>query len=95
MLKDERNLDLSGDMQLGRVQLQQAVQTTEHQDGDDDGEVSNQGTQLEHAGKDQVKGGRGGGGSGRISRNITEICLRKEKDGEGVRGKKVPMAKRS
>lgn len=45
---EEINLDLSGDMQFGGVQLQQQVQSTEEQDRNDDGKVADEGAELEH-----------------------------------------------
>lgn len=42
------DLDLSGHMQFGGVQLQQAIQSTEGQDRNDDGKITDQGTELEH-----------------------------------------------
>ncbi len=43
-------------MQFGGIQLQQAIQSTEEQDGDDDGEVTNEGTELEHMQEEQRRG---------------------------------------
>lgn len=42
------DLDLSWHMQFGGVQLQQAIQSTEDQDRNDDGKITDQGTELEH-----------------------------------------------
>lgn len=42
------NLYLSGDMQFGRVQLQQQVQSTEEQDRNNDGKIADEGAELEH-----------------------------------------------
>lgn len=51
------NLDLSGNMQFGGVQLQQQVQSTEEQDRNDDGKIADQGAELEST----LREGRVGG----------------------------------
>ena len=60
---DMWDLNLGGNVQLGGVQLHQVVQPTEHQDGDYDGEVAYQFTQLEHTLR------RSGGGGGPLYEN--------------------------
>lgn len=50
------DLDLCGDMQFGRVQLQQTVQPAEDQDGDDDGKIADEGTELEDKQGEQGRG---------------------------------------
>lgn len=42
------DLDLSGHVQFGGFQPQQAIQSTEDQDRNDDGKITDQGTELEH-----------------------------------------------
>lgn len=42
------DLDLRGNVQFWGVQLQQEVQPTEDQDSNDDGKVTDEGTELEH-----------------------------------------------
>lgn len=42
------DLELSGHVQFGGVQLQQTIQSTEDQDGDDDGKITDEATELEH-----------------------------------------------
>lgn len=56
-----RDLDLSGHVQFGGVQIQQAVQSTEDQDRNDDGEITDQGTELEHIQGEQRRGEHGRG----------------------------------
>lgn len=53
------DLDLSGHVQFGGVQIQQAVQSTEDQDRNDDGEITDQGTELEHIQGEQRRGEHG------------------------------------
>lgn len=55
------DLDLSGHVQFGGVQIQQAVQSTEDQDRNDDGEITDQGTELEHIQGEQRRGEHGRG----------------------------------
>ena len=45
------DLDLSGYMQFGGVQLQQDIQSTKDQDRNDDGKITDQGSEL-----GQIKG---------------------------------------
>lgn len=52
------DLDLSGYVQFGGVQLQQTVQPTEGQDGNDDGKVTDE---LSELGAQTRRGGRGRG----------------------------------
>lgn len=47
------DLDLSWHMQFGCVQFQQAIQSTEDQDRNDDGKVTDQGTKLENIQEEQ------------------------------------------
>lgn len=41
------DLDLSGHVQFGGVELQETVQSTEDQDGNDDGKITDEATELE------------------------------------------------
>lgn len=52
------NLDLSGNMQFGGVQLQQQIQSTEEQDGNDDGKIADQGAELEGTFRERQSGER-------------------------------------
>lgn len=55
---EEMNLDLSGNMQFGDVQLQQQVQSTEEQDRNDDGKIADQGAELEGTFRERQSGER-------------------------------------
>lgn len=52
------NLYLCGDVQFGGVQLQQQVQSTEEQDRNDDGKITDEGAELEHIQEEERRGGR-------------------------------------
>lgn len=49
------DLDLSGHMQFGGVQLEQAIQSTEDQDGNDDGKITDEVTELEYIQGEQTR----------------------------------------
>lgn len=55
---EEMNLDLSGNMQFGGVQLQQQVQSTEEQDRNDDGKIADQCAELESTVRERQSGER-------------------------------------
>lgn len=51
------DLDLSGHVQFGGVQLHQDIQSTEDQDGNDDGKITDERTELEHIQGEQRRTG--------------------------------------
>jgi len=53
------DLDLCGNVQFGCLQLQQPVQPAERQDRDDDGKITDQGTDLESYQGEQGRGEHG------------------------------------
>lgn len=55
------NLDLGGNMQLGGVQLQQQVQSTEEQDRNDDGKIADQFAELEGTFREKAEWGENTG----------------------------------
>lgn len=52
------DLDLSGNMQFGGVQIQQQVQSAEEQDRNDDGKIADQGAELEGTFRERQSGER-------------------------------------